>query len=59
MFENKRLIKLANGNDEIVQVIQKNYMSIYKYCYWIGCKPQPQAIAEVSLLSYRSSQEEC
>ena len=33
MFENKRLIKLTNSNDEIDQVIQKNYMSIYKYCY--------------------------
>lgn len=29
MFENKRLIKLTNSNDEIDQVIQKNYMSIY------------------------------
>lgn len=34
MFENKRLIKLTNSNDEIDQVIQKNYMSIYKYCYY-------------------------
>lgn len=27
MFENKRLIKLTNSNDEIDQVIQKNFIS--------------------------------
>ena len=30
MFENKRLIKLTNSNDEIDQVIQKNVLFFFK-----------------------------
>ena len=33
MFENKRLIKLTNSNDEIDQVIQKNYIYLFNYLF--------------------------
>lgn len=53
MFENKRLIKLTNSNDEIDQVIQKNYMSIYKYCYYhVGNSNAAQDITQEVFLKF-------
>ena len=33
MFENKRLIKLTNSNDEIDQVIRINYICLFNYLF--------------------------
>lgn len=53
MFENKRLIKIANDNDEIDIVIQKNYMSIYKYCYYhVGNSDVAQDITQEVFLKF-------
>lgn len=34
MFENKRWRKIAIDKDKIDALIQENYMSIYKYCFY-------------------------
>lgn len=53
MFENKRLIKLTNSNDEIDQVIVINYMSIYKYCYYhVGNSNAAQDITQEVFLKF-------
>jgi RNA polymerase sigma factor (sigma-70 family) len=53
MFENKRLIKLTNSNDKIDQVIQNNYMSIYKYCYYhVGNSDPAQDITQEVFLKF-------